>query len=115
MFRPYYPVLRLFQRVGLLFSFAVVYNTGWADISPQRSQELLKMVRHDCGSCHGYTLKGGLGPPLLPADLAGKDPEFLEATIAHGRSPQAMPPWLGLLTQEEIRWLVQRLIRGEVP
>lgn len=88
---------------------------GHAEISGPRSQELLQMVRHDCGSCHGYTLQGGLGPPLLPGDLAGKDADFLAETIAHGRAPQAMPPWLGLLTREEIHWLVERLMRGDFP
>ena len=39
--------------------------------------KLVALVREDCGSCHGRTLKGGLGPPLLPEALAGRMEEVL--------------------------------------
>jgi hypothetical protein len=40
-----------------------------ADPTPrQRQKELIHLVRQDCGSCHGMTLQGGLGPALLPAN-----------------------------------------------
>jgi cytochrome c55X len=28
----------------------------------RRQRELIRMVRQDCGSCHGLQLTGGLGP-----------------------------------------------------
>lgn len=38
----------------------------------QRQQELVRMVRQDCGSCHGLRLTGGLGPALTREALADK-------------------------------------------
>lgn len=85
-----------------------------AEVDNTRQEELLHLLRHDCGSCHGMTLKGGLGPSLLPEALEGKPAEFLEFTILNGRHGSAMPPWAGILTAEEARWIVQRLLDGEV-
>ncbi|MEO5345608.1 MAG: cytochrome c [Magnetococcus sp. YQC-9] len=93
-------------------------STGWATedrILPARQAELLHLLRHDCGSCHGMTLKGGLGPALLPENLAGKPLDLLEDIVFHGMPEKAMPPWDGLLTRQEIRWLVERLKKGEIP
>jgi cytochrome c55X len=70
------------------------------------------MVRHDCGSCHGLTLAGGLGPALLPAALQGKPVEYLESMILRGRAGTAMPGWEGLLSEEEARWIASRLREG---
>jgi len=75
-----------------------------------RQAELMHLLRHDCGSCHGMRLTGGLGPPLTPEALAGKPAAMLEYTIQAGRAGTPMPPWKGLLTDEETHWLVQVLL-----
>ncbi|MGR2689738.1 c-type cytochrome [Pelomicrobium sp. P1] len=80
--------------------------------SPARQGELLALLRHDCGSCHGLTLRGGLGPPLLPSALSGKDPQGLAAAILHGRPGTAMPPWSRFLSEDEAAWLAHRLLEG---
>jgi cytochrome c55X len=80
--------------------------------APARQQQLIHMVRHDCGSCHGLTLAGGLGPALLPAALQGKPVEYLESMILRGRTGTAMPGWEGLLSEEEARWIASRLREG---
>lgn len=77
-----------------------------------RRTELVDLVRQDCGACHGMTLKGGLGPSLLPAALAQRDAEQLEYVILNGRRGTAMPPWRGLLTDGEARWIADLLKRG---
>lgn len=69
------------------------------------------MVRQDCGSCHGMTLKGGLGPPLTPDALRDKPPESLTVTILYGRPGTPMPPWDRFLTNDEARWIVSQLLR----
>lgn len=79
-----------------------------------RRAALTQLVLHDCGSCHGLTLKGGLGPALTPTALAGKAPEWLRATILDGRPGTPMPPWRGYLTEAEADWLVRALQRGEL-
>lgn len=77
-----------------------------------RQRELIHIVRQDCGSCHGLTLHGGLGPPLTPAALRGKSPEGLVATIVSGRPGTPMPPFQGILDEAEAAWIVERLIEG---
>lgn len=77
-----------------------------------RQTELLYRLRQDCGSCHGMTLKGGLGPPLLPAALSGKADEALAEVILDGLPGTPMPPWGFEITPEEAAWLVRRLKEG---
>ncbi len=79
---------------------------------PARQAELRAMLLQDCGSCHGLTLKGGLGPPLRPEALAGKPRDFLILTIRQGRPGTAMPPWAPILKDGEIAWLVDELLSG---
>lgn len=78
-----------------------------------RQQELRYLLHQDCGSCHGLTLKGGLGPPLVQESLAGKPAAFLRQTILDGRPGTAMPPWRALLSDPDVAWLVDRLLDGE--
>jgi len=83
-----------------------------AEPSAERQAELLHRLRHDCGSCHGLTLKGGLGPPLLPARLAERDPGLLAAVILDGIPGTPMPPWAFEVGRDEALWLVRRLQEG---
>jgi cytochrome c55X len=98
-----------------LFMAVVTAEAETAKSEPIRHQELLYLLKHDCGSCHGITLRGGLGPPLTPEALADKSPEFLADIISHGLPGTAMPPWLGLLTREEIIWLTKQMQEGVTP
>jgi len=84
------------------------------DLSPERKLQLNHIVKQDCGSCHGMTLKGGLGPALLPEDLKGKPVPFLQHTILYGRTGTAMPPWKTLLTEQEALWISQQLKAGKI-
>jgi cytochrome c55X len=83
-----------------------------AEPSVARQKELIHLVRQDCGSCHGMTLRGGLGPPLLPATLADKPVEGLVATIIGGRAGTPMPPWHRFLAEDEAQWIVAQLMAG---
>jgi len=84
-----------------------------AALDAARQAELLYLLKHDCGSCHGMTRKGGLGPPLLPDNLRGRPPMLMENTVLDGRPGTPMPPWRGLLTEQEARWLVEAMLRGD--
>lgn len=77
-----------------------------------RQRELVRIVRQDCGSCHGMTLKGGLGLPLTSAALRDKPFEGLVATVVYGRPGTAMPAWKTILSEPEAEWIVQRLMQG---
>jgi len=74
--------------------------------SPERQSALRNLLNHDCGACHGLTLKGGLGPALLPEALTEKSDDFLITTILNGRPGTAMPPWQPFMTHDEAAWLV---------
>jgi cytochrome c55X len=77
-----------------------------------RARELLRLLKQDCGSCHGMRLTGGLGPALTPEALRTKPAESLVATIVSGRPGTAMPPWRRFLSEAEAQWLVARLLTG---
>jgi cytochrome c55X len=81
-------------------------------VAPDRQAELVRMVRHDCGSCHGMSLQGGLGPPLAAEALAGRPLDELESMILNGRPGTAMPAWQGLLGVDEARWIAWQLKHG---
>lgn len=85
-----------------------------APITPARAAELQHMVVQDCGSCHGLTMKGGLGKPITPADLAGFDPEGLAAIILDGVPGTAMPPWRPLISEAEALWIAEYLKQEKV-
>lgn len=79
-----------------------------------RQQELEHLLKHDCGSCHGMSLQGGLGSSLLPDDLKERSDDALFLTIKQGLPGLAMPPWGPLLSDSDIQWLVERLRKGSI-
>jgi cytochrome c55X len=89
----------------------------WAAAQPAapgvaRQAELVRIVRQDCGSCHGLRLTGGLGPALTPQALADKPVDAMAATIVHGRPGTPMPPWRALLSEADAAWIAHQLVRG---
>lgn len=77
-----------------------------------RRFELVRLVRQDCGSCHGMRLTGGLGPALTRDALAGKPLDGLAATISHGRRGTPMPGWNAMLSESEALWIAEQLMLG---
>lgn len=81
-------------------------------ISADRQSKLARIVLQDCGSCHGMTLRGGLGPPLTPRALGEHSTESLALVILGGRPGTPMPPWRKLLSESEADWIAGRLKAG---
>ncbi|WP_313952121.1 cytochrome c [Accumulibacter sp.] len=106
------PILRLLAL--LLSSQVVLAEPVRESIAPsaERQKQLVHLVRQDCGSCHGMTLQGGLGPSLLPEALRDKPLESLVATIHGGRPGTPMPPWHRFLSEAEAQWIVEQLLAG---
>lgn len=106
------------MRSRFLFALVVLTALGSGAIAradgpaPPRQRELLYLLVQDCGSCHGSTLKGGLGPPLLPADLSGKPDDALVDAIVNGRPGTPMPPWGFEMSEGEAAWLVREMKQG---
>lgn len=80
------------------------------DLDPDALEHL---VRQDCGSCHGLTLRGGLGPDLRREALGHYDRDGLASVILHGVPGTPMPPWKPLITEEEALWIAEYLLNGD--
>lgn len=107
-----------FQRVeiwGAILGLVVGANAAGADTAPGIDRgRLVDLVRQDCGSCHGLTLKGGLGRPLTPEAIAHFDRDSLRLIILDGIPGTPMPPWRPLLSEAEAATIADILKSGEV-
>ncbi|MFD1159696.1 c-type cytochrome [Roseovarius aestuarii] len=93
-------------------AFLCCASTAWASEAPTDGSALKRLVHQDCGSCHGLTLKGGLGPDIRPEALQHYDAQTLSLVIMDGVEGTAMPAWRPLLTTSEIDWMVDYLLTG---
>ena len=96
--------------IGVLASASLLA----AEPPNQRQAELTHLVRQDCGSCHGMTLKGGLGPALTRDALRDKPAASLVVTVLYGRPGTAMPPWRDFVSEVEAAWIVRQLQEGRL-
>lgn len=97
-----------------LASLTVVAAAAAGELSETRKSELRNLVVQDCGSCHGLTLKGGLGKPLLPENLETFPDRAVADIILDGISGTPMPPWRGLISDSEALWIARGLKEGEM-
>ncbi|MEP3274846.1 MAG: cytochrome c [Stappiaceae bacterium] len=98
----------------LLASVTQVSAIQAGEASEIPDPEVLKrLVHQDCGSCHGLTLKGGLGPDLRPQNLDHHDVDSLSGVILDGIPGTAMPPWRPLISVETADWIAQYLLKPE--
>lgn len=105
-------MIRWKRKLAIIAILGVVSLHGHAEQRPE--SELRELVLQDCGSCHGMTLKGGLGPGLRPSDLENRSVEAVASIIRTGVPEAAMPPWKDLLSDEEIRWISEALKSGKL-
>ena len=69
-------------------------------------------VQMNCAACHGYDLKGGMGPDLTDTYWRyGGSPADIYKSVYEGR-PQGMPAWGRALTPEQI-WKVVSYIQSK--
>ena len=95
---------------SLAVSLLAACTLSFAQVpSPVRQGELKNILYQDCGSCHGMTLKGGLGPALTRQALRGKPRRYLEVIISEGAATTPMPPWKHILSAADIAWLAAYL------
>jgi cytochrome c55X len=98
--------------IALVLMFSQAVTAASPDKDTLDKKELRNLLVQDCGSCHGLTMRGGLGPALLPETLADKPDAVLVSTIMDGRPGTAMPPWRPLLSEDDANWMVQQLKQG---
>ncbi len=75
---------------------------------------LANLVLQDCGSCHGLTMKGGLGRPLTQEALADFPQDVVRDIILDGLPGTPMPPWRPLLSVKEAETIAEMLKTGSV-
>jgi len=99
--------------LGMMFTaFSMGAFAASPHLNRERQNELIRLVRQDCGSCHGMQLTGGLGPALTPEALKDRPAPALVSTILHGRPGTPMPPWNHFVSESEAAWIVDRLQKG---
>lgn len=98
-----------------VLSAAGIGSTLGASFTPAHQAELRNLLIQDCGSCHGLTMRGGLGPALLPQNLRNRSREALIDTVMYGRPNTAMPPWNTMLKRDEAAWMIDQLLKGVSP
>ena len=96
-------------KLSLLLLSSLSFSVFAETPTSQRQEELRNLLEQDCGSCHGMTLNGGLGPALTVEALKNKPIELVTITIREGRPGTPMPPWKYLLSESDINWLAQTL------
>jgi cytochrome c55X len=100
------------RAAALLVTLLAAQAATAQGVSVARQTELVRMVRQDCGSCHGMRLTGGLGPALTRDALADKPSAAMAATIFHGRPGTPMPGWRAMISEVEATWIAEQLVAG---
>lgn len=108
------PSATAFCSVAVLAAALAAAAAHGQEVAADNSTRLSDLVRQDCGSCHGLTLKGGLGKPLTVESLAQWDRDQVAAIILNGVPGTPMPPWRPLLTETEARLIADLLKQGKV-
>jgi cytochrome c55X len=103
---------RLLALSAAALLLAVSAHALAAGPGPERTKALIHLVRQDCGSCNGMTLKGGLGKPLLPENLKDFSAGALAGIILDGVPDTPMPPWRGELNESDALWIAHKLKEG---
>ncbi len=104
---------RLWRNTALALAAGIVPAVA-GEAAPDTAK-LASLVREDCGSCHGLTLKGGLGKPLTAESLRPWSRDQVVAIILDGVPGTPMPPWRPLLSEADARWIADRLQQGNLP
>lgn len=100
---------------SVVLALATTMPASAEAITSIRAAELERLVRQDCGSCHGMTLKGGLGPDIRANRLAGSEPAALAAIILDGVPGKPMPAWRPLISESDALWIARYLLTETTP
>ena len=73
------------------FIVALMVAAPAYSLDDERRAELRELLVQDCGSCHGMTLSGGLGPDITQGQLENKPDSYLFGTIRDGHPGTPMP------------------------
>ena len=105
--------MRVLSFASFLWALLGLVGGVHADaLSADHQASLRSLLYQDCGSCHGMTLEGGLGPALTRQRMNAYDRSALAELILGGIPDTPMPPWATLLNDDEALWLADELQRN---
>ena len=96
-----------------LLALLLLTGAAHAGEAPVDPVALQRLVHQDCGSCHGLTLKGGLGPDIRAETIEHYDADVLQSVILDGIPDTAMPPWRPLISEAEAARIADYLLKGD--
>lgn len=95
--------LHLFQVLA-----AISVGVSWADGAGNNSLDIgAKVYEKNCSGCHGADLGGYIAPALTSDRLKGRSPTSLRTMVMSGSFDTLMPPFVGKLSDLEIRSVVK--------
>lgn len=98
-----------------LASVACLSATASLALAEPDRTRLADLVTQECGSCHGLTMKGGLGRPLTREALRDFPVDLVRDIILDGIPGTPMPPWRPLLSEQEATIIADMLKNGTLP
>jgi mono/diheme cytochrome c family protein len=99
----------------ILFAAMLAFaQSAAAEPTPERQKYLRDLVNNECTRCHGPKRIGQNGPPLLPENLEYIDKEYLMQVILNGRYT-LMPPWKGMLSEDDVAFIVNVVLMEPAP
>ncbi len=102
------------SRLVAALLLAAIALPATAQPTPERQKYLRDLVQWECTRCHGYQRIGQNGPPLTPDIMELKDPDYLMNVILNGRFAQ-MPPWKGMLSVDDVEFIVKTILVEPAP
>lgn len=100
-------------RIWLPATYLAVFLSGMATLAEAAEAEAL--YKEHCLACHGENRLGGVGPALLPENLARLRKPEAENVIRNSRPATQMPPFADKLKAEEIKALTDFIYTAVVP
>lgn len=77
------------------------FISGTAD-SAHAADDVVTLFKKHCATCHGEDRLGRIGPALIPQNLRRLKKKRALSVIAKGRRATQMPPFVQLLSEEQI-------------
>ena len=100
-------------RILVPAAFAACFLFGMAELA--EAADAPAIFKERCASCHGADRLGGVGPALLPENLARLRRPEAEVTIRDGRPATQMPAFGAQLSAEDIKALADYVYTPVLP
>jgi mono/diheme cytochrome c family protein len=108
------PIMHSISRFSLVLGSVALFMAAGAASATPPDATYTNYVQH-CATCHGMDRLGGMGPALLPENLARLRKPAAIAAITDGLVATQMPPFGELLSKDEIAAITDLIYTPVVP